>query len=362
MIILLAMVLAGIAARLWSTRREPADRLRRAWSSLHPARFPGMRQKVEAPTFSPPMGTARDPSPRTIRGAPPRAIGSAPPPTAHDAFVGVARHTSASAARDASEGRTCDASAGMARYASAGRAREPRGRRRPGRGELVTAFAPGLAAFLAVGGLPGAVAGVVGFWIALAVLRRREPPELREERRRVTADLPLAADLMVACLRAGQPITGAIDVTVEAIGGPLGERLAWVSGQLRLGAAPESRLAGTGLRALARLSGAGHEPGRAEWCTGGRCPHQAVRRLPPCRPRRVVGGRPAGRGPGRRSPGAVFSARLRLSGDHPCRGRSRRRGAAPLSYPQVFPRQCRVIHRKAVMPVDRASGTSPARA
>ncbi|MEU4533734.1 type II secretion system F family protein [Streptosporangium sp. NPDC023825] len=104
----------------------------------------------------------------------------------------------------------------------------------------MVAAASGLAAFLAVGGLAGAVAGVAGFGIALVVLRRREPPELREERRRVTADLPLAADLMVACLRAGQPITGAIDVTVEAIGGPLGERLAWVSGRLRLGAAPES--------------------------------------------------------------------------------------------------------------------------
>ncbi|WP_329088922.1 type II secretion system F family protein [Streptosporangium sp. NBC_01469] len=118
--------------------------------------------------------------------------------------------------------------------------KEPKERRRPGRGELATALAPGLAAFLAVGGLPGAVAGIAGFWITLVILRRREPSEIREERRRVTADLPLAADLMVACLRVGQPVTGAIDVTVEAIGGPLGERLAWVSGQLRLGAAPES--------------------------------------------------------------------------------------------------------------------------
>ncbi|MFF5108508.1 type II secretion system F family protein [Streptosporangium sp. NPDC000509] len=127
----------------------------------------------------------------------------------------------------------------MLREPREGTAREPRERRRPGRVELATAVAPGLVAFLTVGGLPGVVMGVAGFWIALVVLRRREPPEVREERRRLTADLPLAADLMVACLRVGQPITGAIDVTVEAIGGPLGERLAWVSGQLRLGAAPE---------------------------------------------------------------------------------------------------------------------------
>ncbi|MFF5209994.1 type II secretion system F family protein [Streptosporangium sp. NPDC000396] len=98
----------------------------------------------------------------------------------------------------------------------------------------------GLMAFFVVGGVPGAVVGVIGFAVALMVLKRREPPWSRRERDRVAADLPLAADLMVACLRAGQPITGAIDVTVEAVGGPLGDRLAWVSGQLRLGAAPES--------------------------------------------------------------------------------------------------------------------------
>ncbi|WP_433249658.1 type II secretion system F family protein [Streptosporangium sp. CA-135522] len=93
--------------------------------------------------------------------------------------------------------------------------------------------------FLLVGGVPGVVAGVAGSVVALVLVRRREPARLRRERDRVMADLPLAADLMVACLRAGQPITGAIDVTVEALGGPLGDRLAWVSGQLRLGAAPE---------------------------------------------------------------------------------------------------------------------------
>ncbi|WP_371781431.1 type II secretion system F family protein [Streptosporangium subroseum] len=105
---------------------------------------------------------------------------------------------------------------------------------------MTVASAAGLMAALAVGGTPGLVVGVVGFAIVLVVMRRREPPELRRQRARVTADLPLAADLMVACLRAGQPISGAIGVTVEAIGGPLGDRLAWVNGQLRLGAAPES--------------------------------------------------------------------------------------------------------------------------
>ncbi|MEU9835069.1 type II secretion system F family protein [Streptosporangium sp. NPDC048047] len=94
--------------------------------------------------------------------------------------------------------------------------------------------------FLLVGSVPGVAAGALGTVVTWVSLRRREPPGSRREQDRVAADLPLAADLMVACLRAGQPVTGAVDVTAEAIGGPIAERLAWVSGQLRLGAAPES--------------------------------------------------------------------------------------------------------------------------
>ncbi|MFC4058598.1 type II secretion system F family protein [Planomonospora corallina] len=81
--------------------------------------------------------------------------------------------------------------------------------------------------------------GVIGSAAVPVLLRRREPPGRRRERARIAADLPFAADLMAACLRAGQPVTGAIDVTVQAIGRPLGDRLMWVSGRLRLGAAPE---------------------------------------------------------------------------------------------------------------------------
>ncbi|WP_245646751.1 type II secretion system F family protein [Microtetraspora niveoalba] len=56
----------------------------------------------------------------------------------------------------------------------------------------------------------------------------------------MAADLPFAVDLMVACLRAGQPVIGAVETVAEAVAGPLGERLSWVGGQMRLGADPES--------------------------------------------------------------------------------------------------------------------------
>lgn len=240
MIILLAVVLAGVAAQLWSTRGEPADRLRRVRCSPRPAGFPEMSQEVGAPAFSPSAGAARDPSAHMVRDAPSCVFRDTSVSTIRGTAERKVHGASQENARGAFGGKARGAFKGKAHGAFGGKAGETRGRRRPGGSEVAVALAPGLAAFLAVGGLPGAVAGVAGFGIALAVLRRRESPELRGERRRVTADLPLAADLMVACLRAGQPVTGAIDVTVEAIGGPLGERLAWVSGQLRLGAAPES--------------------------------------------------------------------------------------------------------------------------
>ncbi|MDF5754868.1 type II secretion system F family protein [Spongiactinospora sp. TRM90649] len=88
-------------------------------------------------------------------------------------------------------------------------------------------------------GVTGVFAGVLIFGGALITLRLRPPQESRRDTARILADLPLAADLTAACLRAGRPLTSALEATAVAIGGPLGDRLAWVTGQLRLGAAPE---------------------------------------------------------------------------------------------------------------------------
>ncbi|MFI6506114.1 type II secretion system F family protein [Streptosporangium sp. NPDC050855] len=214
MIALLAVVLAGLAGRLWTARREPADRLRRVRSRSLPA---------GSPTTGPLTGAGRG------RVPPASPLSPAFPPTM--GVIAAARLTSSARVMSSPAEKTFSPMATRADGAPG---------RRPDRGEIVVALGAGVAMFLVVGGLPGICAGLAGSGVALTVLRRREPSELRRERERVTADLPLAADLLVASLRAGQPITGALDVTVEAVGGPLGDRLAWVSGQLRLGAAPES--------------------------------------------------------------------------------------------------------------------------
>ncbi|GAA1269345.1 hypothetical protein Psi02_19310 [Planotetraspora silvatica] len=111
---------------------------------------------------------------------------------------------------------------------------------------LAVAAPVGFVAFLLVGGLPGVVTGVLAAGGVFVMVGRREPAEVRRRRERMTADLPFAADLMAACLRAGQPLSGAIETTADALGGPLGERLSWVAAQVRLGANPEDVWAAVG--------------------------------------------------------------------------------------------------------------------
>lgn len=84
-------------------------------------------------------------------------------------------------------------------------------------------------------GIAPAVAALGGVPLVLA---RIEPAQVRRRRARVVADLPLAVDLLAACLRAGRPPADALAVVAVAIGGPLGELLTEVEQRLRLGADP----------------------------------------------------------------------------------------------------------------------------
>jgi Flp pilus assembly protein TadB len=69
-------------------------------------------------------------------------------------------------------------------------------------------------------------------------LSRMEPAAVRAERLRAVADLPLAADLVAAALRAGAPVDRAASAVGDALGGPLGDRLERTARSLRLGGAP----------------------------------------------------------------------------------------------------------------------------
>jgi pilus assembly protein TadC len=101
------------------------------------------------------------------------------------------------------------------------------------------AAACGAAGAVGVGGMLGLVVGAAVAAAVVALARRREPVEARRRRERLIADLPFAAEMLAACLRAGQPTRAAVEAVAEAMGGPLGETLAAVGGRLMLGADPE---------------------------------------------------------------------------------------------------------------------------
>lgn len=81
------------------------------------------------------------------------------------------------------------------------------------------------------------IAPIVAFGIPIA-LSRLEPVAERRRRARITADVPLAVDLLAACLRAGRPPQAAVGTVAKAIGGPMADLLAGVGHRLGLGTDP----------------------------------------------------------------------------------------------------------------------------
>jgi pilus assembly protein TadC len=97
----------------------------------------------------------------------------------------------------------------------------------------------GLAVAVVLGGWSGLLAAVPAALLLDRLLRRIEPPTVRRRRLRETADLPLAADLLAAAMRAGAPVDRSVLAVAEALDGPLADRLARVGRLLRLGGGPE---------------------------------------------------------------------------------------------------------------------------
>jgi Flp pilus assembly protein TadB len=88
-------------------------------------------------------------------------------------------------------------------------------------------------------GLPwGLLPGVGALVVVPVVLGRLESADVRRRRERIVADLPLAVDLLAACMRAGGPPGDALVLVADAVGGPLGGLFVEVAQRLRLGADP----------------------------------------------------------------------------------------------------------------------------
>nr|WSX50600.1 type II secretion system F family protein [Streptomyces sp. NBC_00974] len=123
----------------------------------------------------------------------------------------------------------------------------------------VAAWAPAAgalaAAWVLIGGLAGVAAGCgAAFGVRRWMGRNRPPPSegaAAVDPGEVERQLPLAADLLAACLAAGAGPVDAAEVVGESLGGPVGERLATAGAELRLGGEP-----GAAWGRLARIPGA----------------------------------------------------------------------------------------------------------
>jgi pilus assembly protein TadC len=128
-------------------------------------------------------------------------------------------------------------------------------------------FAVALAAValtVLVGGVAGVVVGAVTavvLWRALAAL---EPASVRRRRQLIDNDLPIALDLLSACLSAGTSVQLAVRAVAASLGDPLRAELVPVLTALELGvspaeawqALPPTSFGSTG-RTLARASTSG---------------------------------------------------------------------------------------------------------
>ncbi|WP_434743849.1 type II secretion system F family protein [Micromonospora sp. SH-82] len=103
----------------------------------------------------------------------------------------------------------------------------------------LAALLGGLAVAVLVGGWLGWLGALPTALLLDRLLRRIEPPAVRRRRIQEVADLPLAADLLAAVLRAGAPVDRSVLAVAEALGGPLGERLGRVGRTLLLGGEPD---------------------------------------------------------------------------------------------------------------------------
>ena len=173
MIELLSIVCAAAAAWLWVSPRTPAERL----NAVRPADGSG------AEAADQPLGGAENGS----------------------AMAGVRTLGLARGGSPAEEG----APSWLARETGARSVIDRRG--------LLSGICAGLITGVVVGGVAGILGGTVVAGIVAKLVHRRISPEARRDSARIITDLPFAADLMVSCLQAGQPVSTATEIAAKAI-------------------------------------------------------------------------------------------------------------------------------------------------
>jgi len=123
-----------------------------------------------------------------------------------------------------------------------------RRRRTPGRtstwSRRLACLSAGLGVAVLLGGWPGPIAGVVVAAGLDRLLEQLQPAAQRRSQQQLLADLPVALDLIAACLAGGSSLATALDVVGAATGPPLGPALERVAATAYLGGSPASAWAG----------------------------------------------------------------------------------------------------------------------
>ncbi|WP_164493866.1 type II secretion system F family protein [Streptomyces sp. ADI98-10] len=98
-----------------------------------------------------------------------------------------------------------------------------------------------LTGWILVGGVMGCAVGsaaAYGTWRWQRTRPRPRPGGIHTERAVIAGQLPLAADLLAACIAVGAGPREAAEEVGESIGGPVGDRLARTAAEIRLGGEP----------------------------------------------------------------------------------------------------------------------------
>ncbi|MFD3405147.1 type II secretion system F family protein [Kribbella sp. NPDC058693] len=117
---------------------------------------------------------------------------------------------------------------------------QPRTRPRTPPHHRLAATATALAALLLIGLPWGAIPAAIALYAVPRALSRLEPAATKQRNAQLARDLPLAIDLLTACLRAGRPPQHALTLVAEALPGPLADLLTKIAHHLALGADPST--------------------------------------------------------------------------------------------------------------------------
>jgi Flp pilus assembly protein TadB len=102
----------------------------------------------------------------------------------------------------------------------------------------VISLTAGAAPLLLVGGVVGALGGVVTLVVVHRLLGAREPAGVRRRREQVTRDLPQVVDLLAVTLASGASPTHALVTVADAVEGPIVADLRAAERSLALGRDP----------------------------------------------------------------------------------------------------------------------------